>query len=426
MPAPPGGQDTGVFRLRIWLSDPANRVWLAPAVAVVLGVGLSLGAWLLNDVAAPDAVPDVTADSLDTMLSILASSMLAVATFSLGIMVSAFTAASTSATPRATELVMRDESTRTAIGAFIGAFAYAVVAKTALSVEVYGPVGRALLFGATLAVLALVAVRLVMWVRTLSTLGRMDDTLARIQEAAGGALRAHRREPYLGGVRAPDGTLLGDEVRCRRVGYLTHIDMAAVAAAAEAAGAVCHVRVRPGAFVEPGTVLAVTEGGPVDADRVARAFVVGSRRSFDQDPRFGFIVLSEVAQRALSPAVNDPGTAIRVLAITTELLVATSPDGDPEQPVPARFTSVTVPPLDEGELVTESFAPVARDGAAVFEVAMRLQKLLAAVAAHNPGPMADAAVAGARESLERSLPALVLERERARLEDAHRAGFPAA
>lgn len=412
-----------MFRLRIWLSDPVNRVWLAPALAAVLGVALSLAAWLLNGVAAPGAVPDVSAASLDTMLSILASSMLAVATFSLGIMVSAFTASATSATPRATELVMRDESTRTAIGVFIGAFVYAVVAKTALSVEIYGAVGRALLFGATLAVLALVAARLVMWVGTLSTLGRMDDTLARIRGTAEETLRRHRREPYLGGVRAPGGTLLGDEVRCTRAGYLTHIDMASVQAAAESAGAVCHVRVRPGAFVVPGMALAVTEGGAVDADRVAGAFVVGSRRSFDQDPRFAFIVLGEVGQRALSPAVNDPGTAIRVISIATELLVGASAAGDPEEVAPARFGSVTVPELDEGELVRELFAPIARDGEGVFEVAMRIQKLLAMVAAAGPRAVAEAAMAQAGESLERSLGALTLRRERTELEDAHREGF---
>jgi hypothetical protein len=46
--------------------------------------------------------------------------------------------------------------------------------------------------------------------------------------------------------------------------------------------------------------------------RLSSAFLVGPDRSFKQDPRFGMIVLSEIASRALSPGVNDPGTAIDV------------------------------------------------------------------------------------------------------------------
>jgi uncharacterized membrane protein len=37
-------------------------------------------------------------------------------------------------------------------------------------------------------------------------------------------------------------------------------------------------------------------------------------RYFDEDPRFGLITLSEIASRALSPAVNDPGTAIQIIS----------------------------------------------------------------------------------------------------------------
>jgi uncharacterized membrane protein len=37
-------------------------------------------------------------------------------------------------------------------------------------------------------------------------------------------------------------------------------------------------------------------------------------RYFHEDPRFGLITLSEIASRALSPAVNDPGTAIQIIS----------------------------------------------------------------------------------------------------------------
>jgi uncharacterized membrane protein len=42
-----------------------------------------------------------------------------------------------------------------------------------------------------------------------------------------------------------------------------------------------------------------------------KAFVIGDMRYFDEDPRFG---LTLPASRALSPAVNDPGTAIQIIS----------------------------------------------------------------------------------------------------------------
>jgi uncharacterized membrane protein len=45
-------------------------------------------------------------------------------------------------------------------------------------------------------------------------------------------------------------------------------------------------------------------------------------RSFAQDPRFCLSVMAEIACRALSPAVNDPGTAIDVIGRGVRILSA--------------------------------------------------------------------------------------------------------
>lgn len=52
------------------------------------------------------SLPDIKQETLESLLNVIASSMLAVTTFSLSIMVAAFASASNGATPRATDLVM--------------------------------------------------------------------------------------------------------------------------------------------------------------------------------------------------------------------------------------------------------------------------------------------------------------------------------
>ncbi|MEU9037498.1 DUF2254 family protein [Streptomyces sp. NPDC048352] len=80
-------------------------------------------------------------------------------------------------------------------------------------------------------------------------------------------------------------------------------------------------RVAPGATLSGGMVLAeVTAGGP--AETALRAVLsTGVERTFGQDPELPFRLLADIALRALSPAVNDPATAVEVMDRLEDLLI---------------------------------------------------------------------------------------------------------
>ena len=60
--------------------------------------------------------------------------------------------------------------------------------------------------------------------------------------------------------------------------------------------------------------VAVVHGGDESTDREAiRALQVGTERTFDQDPALALRVLADIALRSLSPAINDPTTAVQAL-----------------------------------------------------------------------------------------------------------------
>jgi uncharacterized membrane protein len=89
------------------------------------------------------------------------------------------------------------------------------------------------------------------------------------------------------------------------------------------------------------------------------------------------IVLGEIASRALSPGINDPGTAIgvidtvhRMVWVRAEMMMTT-----PE----IRFDRVQVPRLSVEDLLADVFIPLAREGAGTVEVAERLQRALSAL-----------------------------------------------
>lgn len=397
-----------MYRLIVWIKNQENGLWLKPAIGSVLAVLFALFAAMGNRLIPPDTFPDIDPETLDSLLGVIASSMLAVSTFSLSIMVAAFASASTAATPRASELVIGDEGTHTAIASFISAFIYSLIAKTALGMGYYGSTGRFLLFVSTLGVLTYLIVTLIRWVKTLSSLGRMSNTLAKIEDAAAAAMCSHRRAPCLGARAGASSMPVGFRVCAMAVGYVQHIDMQLLQDEACTTQVRMHIRVRPGTLVHAGSVLLVVEGGaPRDAECLRNAFLTGATRSFDQDPRFGLIVLSEVAQRALSPAVNDPGTAIAVMNAMTRVLVDAHPKSD--GPSPPDYDALTLIDLDENDFVRQGFEAIARDGATVVEVLVRMQKLLAVIAERSGDTLATASRAQAAIALKWAEHGLVMD-----------------
>ena len=69
-----------------------------------------------------------------------------------------------------------------------------------------------------------------------------------------------------------------------------------------------------------GMPVADVHGGDVTPAAVLAAVVTGPERSFDQDPLLALRLLSDIGLRALSPAINDPATAVQVLDCLEGLL----------------------------------------------------------------------------------------------------------
>jgi uncharacterized membrane protein len=385
----------------------SRRLWVKASLYGVVGISTALAAIVIGPHLPAGLPRSVGSNAVDAILQIIASSMLAVTTFSLSTLVSATATAAGSATPRATRLLLEDPTAQRALSTFLGAFLFSLVSLIALNTNLYGEGGRFVLFIATLIVVALIVVTLLRWMDHLAGLGNMGETISRVERAAREAHDAYRQAPLLGGValdRIPHGATA---IHPETIGYLQHLDIGTLSAVAEEADAEIFVVCRAGSFCDPGTPIAfVTSAKSSDGtieelvEKVRGAFTLGDRRSFDQDPRFGLIALSEIASRALSPGINDPGTAIDVMAALVRVLAG--PEAKDGEETEDRRIHVVA--LTEDDLVDAAFMPISRDGAGMIEVAIRLQKSLAAVArAGNPALSAAAermALLAARRSDE--------------------------
>ena len=102
---------------------------------------------------------------------------------------------------------------------------------------------------------------------------------------------------------------------------LQALDTRALLTLAAAAGAVIEVRASVGDTLVEGTELARMSGGrAIDAAALRAAFIVGHERTFEQDPSYAIRLVVDIAIKALSPAVNDPTTAVQALDQLEDLL----------------------------------------------------------------------------------------------------------
>ena len=100
------------------------------------------------------------------------------------------------------------------------------------------------------------------------------------------------------------------------------INVPRVLRTAERAGATVQFTVGPGDEIAEGAALAVVTGPrePALEPEVLKAVTVGVERTFEQDPALALRLLADIALRALSPAVNDPTTAVQALDRIASLL----------------------------------------------------------------------------------------------------------
>ncbi len=396
----------------------SRQLWIRSSLIALL----ALVSAVLSPVLSP-LVPDGLADKVGPepvvrILQILASSMLAVTTFSLSVMVSARQSASSQATPRAHQLLLEDHTTQTVLATFLGAFVYGLASLILVSIHLYTQKDVVVILAFTLLVIGLVVVAILRWIEHLSELGSVVTTTGWIEDAAKDALETRINWPCLG-ARPLSSTQREIPARAQRVlaretGYVQHMDLASLNAAAAKANAQVFVLGGAGKFVTDGDPVAWFTGQQ-DADAIWRAFSVGRTRNFDQDPRFAVIVLSEIAQRALSPGINDPGTAIDIIGRLTRLLIPFQSEAVAQVHDEVRFPQVWIKPVTADALLRDAFGPIARAGASTVEVQIRLQKALARLAQSSDPEMASAARVESGRALEFAELALVLDEDRARV-----------
>ena len=183
---------------------------------------------------------------------------------------------------------------------------------------------------------------------------------------------------HYGTVRA-DPSLV---VRAGRGGAIQAVDLDGLVEWARACGAELVLAHLVGDFVHTGGVLARVYGGELGdraGEELAGMIALGDERTFEQDPAFAIRILVDMANKALSPAVNDPTTATQVLDHIGEVLalIGRTDLEDRTKPSRAETPAAVVMVASRWEdFVTLGLTEIRQFGATSVQVMRRLRALL--------------------------------------------------
>ncbi len=291
-----------------------------------------------------------------------------------------------------------------AFGLFLGTFTYALAAG--LFIADRHDVSTAVPVIALLAVLGSFTVAFVLQRRALGLiqLPTVLDALARLGTTVIDNLYPgpFTSQPSA----APELPLVTQTLYADTEGYLQEIDTPGLVAAATTAGGILRMHAIPGDSLAGGDpVLSVSAHRQIQDDHLRDCLAVGIERSFTQDPRYVFRLLADIGVRALSPAVNDPTTAVQTLDIIERLLrrlggrsldIAAMPDA-------AGIPRVVVTGPSWDDYISVALDEIRLYGTGAMQVTRRLVSLLERLAAELPEPRR-AAAADRLDRVRRAIP----------------------
>lgn len=322
-------------QLRTLSSSMRSSLWFWPILMTTLGIVLAEAMVLLDQSAwiarqhlvskASEALGVVWlfglgAEGARTLLATIAGSMITIAATVFSITIVALSLAAGQLGPRLLRTFMRDRGTQLSLGMFIATFAYCIVVLGVVHGGDAAPfVPSASVTAALVLALGSLAV-LIYFIHHVATAIQAPEVIAVVGADLDDAIEALFPLPLPApgtstSLPAPAQGLHqgGVIVRAPTSGYVQHIDLDALIALAVEADFIVGLARRPGDHVLAGTVIATlwpqTTFDDALRQRVCAAFSFGRVRTSVQDLQFLMSQLVEIAQRALSPGINNPGTA---------------------------------------------------------------------------------------------------------------------
>jgi uncharacterized membrane protein len=269
-----------------------------------------------------------TADDARTILISVSSTVVTVIALVLGLTVVALQLSSTAFSPRLLRNFLRDRATQVVLSVFIATFVYSAAGLFTVGLSAgtrTEEFPRLAISGAIVLLFASLGM-VVYFADHLMHSIQIDAINKRVVENTRRVLREMHTETVGGRPpRAPEWAVV---LRARKSGFVQTVHPELLLPLASQAGVTICLRTRVGAHVVAGTTLAWVwaptaedpRPDPEPFESAVNADVrIGFERTLEQDVAFGIRQQLDIACKALSPAINDPYTAVQATNHLSEI-----------------------------------------------------------------------------------------------------------
>jgi len=328
------------------------------------------------------------------ILAGIAASIMTVVSIVFAILLMSLTLASMQFSPRIIVSFSRDRVTQWTLGIFLGTFCYCMAALPAAHSLPRPEAPWLTVMGAM--ALALVCVAwLLFFIHHIShaiSVSHIADRIASETEAVMRDVMPNPRRQTL--VAEPpvafDPEAWHSAVLSETSGYIRFIDVRRLVALAKSSHVKARVVRRAGQFVPAGTpLLTIYKGERLSAEAAGElrgGFDIGPSRTLQQDIEFGVLQIVDIALKAISPAVNDPTTAINCIDQLSRILIRVAAQEPPEPNYydPPGVLRLTLPWIGFDGLLDSAFEQIRLYAKGDMAVSLRLLRALADIAASTP------------------------------------------
>lgn len=382
-------------RLAAFWDGLRSSFWFLPSIMAGAAIALSfvlvaMDRWVGTEAAREVGWLDAFGpESARSILAAIAGSMISVAGLTFSMTMLTLQLASSQFGPRLLRNFMRDRGYQIVLGTFTATFVYCLlVLRTVRGTEGSHFVPQVAVAVGVLLALASIAV-LIFFIHHVATSIRIETLLADLAAETRDAVdrlypEMIGRDPPPSEDTKPDSLIPANFdsdvrlIRSDQSGYVQRVDVDALMRLATEHGLIIRIEQAPGSFLKDGDALlsAHPEVAVPDevADSLRGALVVGQERTPDQDLEFLIRRIVEIAQRALSPGINDPTTALYCIDRLGETF---SRMAERDMPSPLRFDEkrrlrIVTEVRTLAELACPALAAVARYGIGDADVVAKL------------------------------------------------------
>jgi uncharacterized membrane protein len=326
--------------------------WFAPAVMALAAVLLAWAMYRVDSLIPNEALQNSrfvlagTPGELRSALLGIAGTVLATAGVVFTLLTLPLSTVAAQYGSRLLRVFLGDRTTQLVLGMFVGTFVYCIAAALSIPPIDVEPESPQLTATVGLYLMLATFATLILLVQHISTMlqapniaaaagaelldvvsAEIPDEVSSGDHGKGGSIGTggFQTRPALDAQGVPDALAEteGYPVRARSTGYIQYIDPEIMLTLARENNLVIRLLRRPGHYVWPGAVVALVVAGQPGApagrvdeqleEQMRRAFQVGNGRTPTQDVEYAVNQLTEMAVRAMSPAINDPFTAMTCL-----------------------------------------------------------------------------------------------------------------